>query len=227
MKRAFTLAEVLITLGIIGVVAALVMPNMIANYNKKEYVARLQKAVSVWDNGIKLMLANDGVEYFSDSEFARTLVDLGINAQYPAPGNFPEATRVLKKYFNIIDVDDSTWNFKFDTFYGTSFTFSPCVKLSMSDGTTYCLYLSNLGDIEKLSGWVAIDVNGDKNPNLVGRDVFDFNINKYGGLIPYASGYWKDNPMYCGIEGSTDTSMIYMGIGCAARIIQNGWVMDY
>ena len=43
MKQAFTLAEVLITLGIIGVVAALTIPTLIGNYQKKEVPVKLQK----------------------------------------------------------------------------------------------------------------------------------------------------------------------------------------
>ncbi len=42
-KAAFTLAEVLITLGIIGVVAALTMPNLIANYQKKVWTTQFKK----------------------------------------------------------------------------------------------------------------------------------------------------------------------------------------
>jgi prepilin-type N-terminal cleavage/methylation domain-containing protein len=76
-KRAFTLAEVLITLGIIGVVAALTMPSLIANYQKKVYVAQLQKAVNVWNNGMKLMLASDGVDNLADTEFGKIVRDTG------------------------------------------------------------------------------------------------------------------------------------------------------
>ncbi len=39
----FTLAEVLITLGIIGVIAALTLPNLIANYQKKVWATQLKK----------------------------------------------------------------------------------------------------------------------------------------------------------------------------------------
>ena len=42
-RAAFTLAEVLITLGIIGVVAALTIPTLIANYKKKQAISKLQK----------------------------------------------------------------------------------------------------------------------------------------------------------------------------------------
>ena len=41
-KKAFTLAEVLITLGIIGVVVAMTMPTLINNYQKKLAVTRLK-----------------------------------------------------------------------------------------------------------------------------------------------------------------------------------------
>ena len=43
MKKGFTLAEVLITLGIIGVVAALTMPMLIQNYKNRVYVNQLKK----------------------------------------------------------------------------------------------------------------------------------------------------------------------------------------
>ena len=45
MKRAFTLAEVLITLGIIGIVAALTIPTLIGDYRNKERSVRLKKSI--------------------------------------------------------------------------------------------------------------------------------------------------------------------------------------
>ena len=46
MKKAFTLAEVLITLGIIGVVAAITMPMLVSTYQERELVSRLKKDYS-------------------------------------------------------------------------------------------------------------------------------------------------------------------------------------
>ena len=46
IKRAFTLAEILITLGIIGIIAAMTMPTLISNYKKKKNIVILQKAYS-------------------------------------------------------------------------------------------------------------------------------------------------------------------------------------
>ena len=53
-RVAFTLAEVLITLGIIGVVAALTIPSLIAKYQDKVLINQTKKAFSVFQNGLAL-----------------------------------------------------------------------------------------------------------------------------------------------------------------------------
>lgn len=59
-KKAFTLAEVLITLGIIGIVAAMTMPALIASHRKKEVVTKLQKIYSIVNQAINLSVAEYG-----------------------------------------------------------------------------------------------------------------------------------------------------------------------
>ena len=59
-RIAFTLAEVLITLGIIGVVAALTIPGVIDKYQKQETVSRLKKAYSIMQNAIKMSELENG-----------------------------------------------------------------------------------------------------------------------------------------------------------------------
>ena len=59
-KIAFTLAEVLITLGIIGVVAAMTMPALIGNYQKKQTVSALQKAYTTLAQAVKLSELSNG-----------------------------------------------------------------------------------------------------------------------------------------------------------------------
>ena len=61
LKRpAFTLAEVLITLGIIGVVAAMTMPALIANYNNHITEVRLKKFYSIFNQAIQQSVAENG-----------------------------------------------------------------------------------------------------------------------------------------------------------------------
>lgn len=59
-KKAFTLAEVLVTLGIIGVVAALTLPTLMANYRKHVVVTKLQKIYSVMNQAINMSNAEYG-----------------------------------------------------------------------------------------------------------------------------------------------------------------------
>lgn len=61
-RKGFTLAEVLITLGVIGVVAAMTLPTVIANYQKKVLVTQLKKEVSVIENYFKKVVADEGVD---------------------------------------------------------------------------------------------------------------------------------------------------------------------
>ena len=61
MKKGFTLAEVLITLAIIGVVAALTIPSVILNTNQTEYKTALKKAVSVLNQATSLELATNNI----------------------------------------------------------------------------------------------------------------------------------------------------------------------
>jgi type II secretory pathway pseudopilin PulG len=59
-RFAFTLAETLITLGIIGVVAALTMPALVANYQKKVLETRIKKFYSVMQQAVNMKKAEDG-----------------------------------------------------------------------------------------------------------------------------------------------------------------------
>ena len=66
-KAAFTLAEVLITLGIIGVVAALTMPSLIANYQKTQFETGVKKMASVVGQAVTKLMADEGVNTVNDT----------------------------------------------------------------------------------------------------------------------------------------------------------------
>ena len=60
MKRAFTLAEVLITLGIIGVVAALTMPSLIEHHQKQVVETKLKSFYSIMNQAIQIAAIDEG-----------------------------------------------------------------------------------------------------------------------------------------------------------------------
>lgn len=59
-KRGFTLAEVLITLGIIGIVAAMTMPSLIAEHREKKTVAQLKKTYSTLQQAYLIAISKHG-----------------------------------------------------------------------------------------------------------------------------------------------------------------------
>lgn len=72
-KRGFTLAEVLISLGIIGVVSAITMPALTANYQKKTYEAQIKKAYNTISVAIQTYMAQEGVDNLQDSALVQTI----------------------------------------------------------------------------------------------------------------------------------------------------------
>ena len=74
-NRAFTLAEVLITLGIIGVVAAMTIPNLISNVHGTRYRSQLKKSVSSLSQAARLNKANYGWDFAGISNKCNDVVD--------------------------------------------------------------------------------------------------------------------------------------------------------
>ena len=69
-SRAFTLAEVLITLGIIGVVAALTIPTLISKYQEKQTIVKLKKVYSILQNAYTAAEAEyDKPRYWSTPDY--------------------------------------------------------------------------------------------------------------------------------------------------------------
>ena len=73
-KRGFTLAEVLITLAIIGVVAAIAIPSVISNSQQQEFKTGLRKAVSVLNSAITMNIAIDGETPYDNKDLAQYLM---------------------------------------------------------------------------------------------------------------------------------------------------------
>lgn len=63
MKKAFTLAEVLITLGITGVVAAMTIPTLISNTNGHKYRSKFKKTISTLSQAARMSDAQYGFDY--------------------------------------------------------------------------------------------------------------------------------------------------------------------
>ena len=68
MKKGFTLAEVLITLGIIGVVAAMTIPSLIQSYKEKATVTAVKQSYSIFAQALKMVtIDNPDLSALTDS----------------------------------------------------------------------------------------------------------------------------------------------------------------
>ena len=199
-KHAFTLAEVLITLGIIGVVAAMTMPTLIANQKEKETVAKLKKMYSVLSQAYLLSVE----KYGTPDEWGFGNRDAGSSTEddtdYVA-GNAKIMKDKLFEQIKNIKVCEKGLN-KTECGLGDKYYYangsiaselnSKVSALSMIDGNGIMVLINNgscsenRGDgkhLNNICGWVFVDTNGSKPPNTIGKDLFGFYLTKYG-IIP-------------------------------------------
>lgn len=194
-KRAFTLAEVLITLGIIGVVAAMTLPSVINNYKIKQLRTAFMRSSSVIQNAANLTASEFG--YGSFKELSSSMcgtVSKGDSAACKTSNQqnfvaindfFISQLDIVKKYtyLNILSLRlnvknySGQYDFNYSTLYGIS---------SGSSGGNGNLYL--LKDNSAISGMIfyyhepsdgislTFDTNGPhKGPNRYGYDIFLYN----------------------------------------------------
>ena len=208
---AFTLAEVLITLGIIGVVAALTMPSIVANYKKQETVSRLKKAYTI-ANQTFMMSQLDNGEY--DTWDTRISGVEYIN-KYFLP------------YFNVVKVCEnpqdcgysSTRPFKnLNAEQNNTMTLAKDRRIPFltADGIVY-IFSTLSGDEMLTDHNLYIDINSGKGPNMFGKDVFTFKRLNEKGILPV--GYELTDAEIKQNCSKTATS----GTACAAKIMRDGW----
>ena len=229
-KVAFTLAEVLITLGIIGVVAAMTLPSLIANYKKQQYVNSLKVGYSILNNGFRSMMAEEGVDDIEDTELFAAMKSVGADTDTVASEQ--AAAKVMEKYFQkvrLVSRADLLGKSSCEDLVGKGPRFwnlgnkSQCsgnynMQYALPNGMTMGIYLfdecmkSSLSDTEiaaaggkmtKICGMIDLDINGEKDPNQWGRDGFSFYVSQSAIVVPYRG---KDHNIFNGktIEQSKD-----------------------
>ena len=212
-KSAFTLAEVLITLGIIGIVAALTIPGVIEGYKKKETVAKLQKAYTLLNQALKLSEAKyEEYEYWESGANFATAEDylkmywtphFKVAAYCYTPQKCGYKSNGPYKQLN--GTADSS------TFVLTSYR----LPFATVDGTVYTISVRG-GTDDSAQSVIWVDLNGSKDPNQYGKDIFFFERVAKKGILPSGWNREEDNILEnCSISG--------YGNFCAAKIMRDGW----
>lgn len=248
-KFGFTLAEVLITLGIIGIVAAMTIPPLLANKQKEEYVTSLKKASAMFSQGMQQYIASKGVISISDT-------DLFDGTTYDDAARNDKIDTAIKSVFKVLKAckyNDNSCQIDGYTYLGKSNTFpafgSGGYKFRTADGMIFGVDFqmvcspnyNSFGPMKASCANVSIDINGAKKPNKFGRDYFNFQMGHDGTLYPmggsaiakYNHGqnwetgwsYWRHpdeiDGYTCGAPGSTDITNA-LGSNCAGRIEEEG-----
>lgn len=211
---AFTLAEVLITLGIIGVVAAMTIPTLLNATQDLQFKVAWKKEFSVLSQATELMKKDNGGDLIGLFTDVNAMRDNYMNylkvvkyCDYDAAGNcFPVNVTLLN---------------------GTTDTFATPAGFILSDGTSVALAAWVSSDCtntayghDPTGGWggaptescgsIFIDINGSKQPNKVSKDIFQAVVLK-DRLVPMS-----------------DT--IYPGIDCFTTLATNcgyGYSQEY
>ena len=176
-KKGFTLAEVLITLAIIGVVAAISIPSVISNSQQQEFKTGLRKAVSVLNSAITMNMAIDGeTPYDNANLFGYLMKHMAVMESlsnmkqkywtYPSYGNLAFYTTDGMRYE--FRLGDSQLN---KPLYENP-NISVCLKNQSGDnlyegcGGCGSYGLNNNSDnTTKPPCLIIVDVNGDRKPN--------------------------------------------------------------
>lgn len=182
MKKGFTLAEVLITLGIIGVVAAMTIPTLVSKSQQRQHVVSWRKAYSALAQGVRLMQADeatpdDFVTSFNtqgEQEFAY----LTALSHYMKLGKICHEGKAVEEGCIPKDYPIKALNGRY---LGQSMAGlgggSSCS--STLDGALICFD----------SFIVYIDVNGYSKPNVAGKDVFAALVDFDKYVVNPAKGY--------------------------------------
>lgn len=227
-EYAFTLAEILITLGIIGIVAAMTIPTLISNYQKQQTVVKLKETYSQLAQAIKMSEYDNGElsgwDLNSANWFDKYLAKYlkGSEEDWKVTKSTPYKETSGKKETGLAIITNDS----------TSFVLLNGVQILTLKGAS--------NDFKNRRG-ILIDINGAKTkPNKLGRDAFYFVISNEYGLIPV--GKYKTPECTPPINGNpgrdylkNTTCLRYAcnkesrGLYCAALIITDGWTIakDY
>ena len=231
-KLGFTLAEVLITLGIIGVVAALTAPALVQNAGTAKVGPTLAKVVSTLENAHEQILHDEDTTKLSSvaknaDEYMDVLSKYISGSSYDTDNKIapnPEYKSYEKQELSV----DSSKIFKFSDSISIIFQLN---SFANCNNDTY----TPKGSFKGEYCYFYIDINGiNKAPNSLGKDLFVFYVDKSGQILPSGSStlaWLHDDDVWKYTSSNSfftcNEKEVITGIGCAGSIFENDLKVIY
>lgn len=230
-KNGFTLAEVLITLGIIGVVAALTLPALMTKYEKKVNATRAKQAFSLLSQAIKLSEVENGEAKYWEGNLSP---DKGIK----------NTELFLNKYIlpymnNPVYCGEGLGNDVVNKCGATVSAAGQTYLLANGIAVAIVSKGSRNSPNESEIMYITVDTNGPKRPNKLGSDKFFFVLNPSKGFIPFGGGNnLSREDILKGITVSYDGGSMFISCkqsksednpneeyrhGCTLLLMMDGW----
>lgn len=230
--RGFTLAETLVTLAVIGVLASLTVPALLKSYQDMETVTRVKKNYSLLNRAL-LRYAEDNNcmgNLLSCGDFDGTMDKpwtgikpyLKLNKDCGSAGDQGCFSSVIYKRLN---GDDQGYKDKSNGIGRGILSDGSSILINGFPSSPNCSNdksHSGTGLLKTTCGRIGVDINGHKGPNQIGRDYFDWWITKSGVVVP--AGH-PDDKAYATVDGEPkcDPGAGFgsggSGIGCTAKIL--------
>ena len=211
--KAFTMAEVLITLGVIGIVACMTMPGVIKNYRKKVTVERLKQTYSMMQQAVRLSEVQNG----SSEDW--------ILPAHASSGDTNATETFVKMYYEpylqtIHREKLASSGAPYDYYYYTN----DGQKVKNDGHTHYSIALINGVYLHFNANYDAtkyitlrIDINGTQNPNTIGIDTFYMHV--YPKMELVGEGEDRKTLLERCITPRNADQQTY----CGALIMADGW----
>lgn len=220
-KRAFTLTELLIALGIIGAIAAVSIPSLMSNINNRVLASQLKNTVV-------------GIQQVIDEQLTRNNTTSLLDTDFKSPtsllteGNFSVAKicPAGQAHIGCWNITDSTTPYKWLT--GTTFKMNNSLTLKLKSGALISYFSTTSapftyeGTIDKVIGAFDIDVNGNEGPNIAGRDFYSFYITDKGKIVD--NYYNSENVLLSTKQTACQKGSAY---ACFGAVVDDGWRINY
>ena len=219
MKKAFSLSEVLIALVIIGVIAAITVPSVFADYREKEKSAKVKKIYSTLANAMTKVKAAGGVMDFdmenNSNQNIKSWYDTYLATNLVTTKTCYNTSGCWHNDDNLyLNGTESPGNRK-----GVGIG-SNIVTAVLNDGTFINVNIYDASVITNRYGvnadsaglLIFFDINGERKPNTIGRDVFAA-VWTEDGFVPA----YKDKTLQ---QKNTDCSSSGTGLACINKYLR-------